>query len=60
MPFVQIDLAEGRTVEQKRELAQKVTAVISETVKCPPEAVSIVMRDQPRSNFAKAGKLLSD
>ncbi|MDR3591896.1 MAG: tautomerase family protein [Negativicutes bacterium] len=60
MPFVQIDLAEGRTVEQKREVAKKITEAICEVFQCPAEAVGITMRDLPRTNFAKAGKLLSD
>jgi 4-oxalocrotonate tautomerase len=60
MPFVQIDMAEGRTVEQKREAAKKITEVISEVFQCPPEAVAITMRDLPRTNFAKGGKLLID
>jgi 4-oxalocrotonate tautomerase len=60
MPNVQIDLAEGRTIEQKREVAKKITEAITEVFKCPAEAVAITMRDQPRSNFARAGKLLSD
>ena len=60
MPFVQIDMAEGRTVEQKREAAKRITEVIVDVFKCPPEAVGITMRDLPKTNFAKAGTLLSD
>ncbi|MDR3564828.1 MAG: tautomerase family protein [Negativicutes bacterium] len=60
MPNVQIDMAEGRTLEQKREAAQKITQVISDVFKCPPDAVVITMRELPRTNFAKAGVLLSD
>lgn len=60
MPFVQIDMIEGRSVEQKRELAKRVTAVIAETANCPPEAVMIVIRDAAKENIAKAGVLMSD
>jgi 4-oxalocrotonate tautomerase len=60
MPIVQIDFAEGRSVEQKRALAKKVTEAICETAKCPPEAVTIILRDLPKTNFSKAGILLSD
>jgi 4-oxalocrotonate tautomerase len=60
MPLVQIDFAEGRTVEQKRDLAQKVTTAICETANCPPESVTIVIRDLPKTNISKAGKLMSD
>jgi len=60
MPIVQIDFLEGRSVEQKRELAKKITQAICETAKCPPEAVTIILRDLPKTNIAKAGTLISD
>jgi len=60
MPVVQIDFAEGRSAEQKRDMAKKVTEAICDTLKCPPAAVEIVMREIPLSSFAVAGKLLSD
>lgn len=60
MPSVQIDFAEGRTIEQKRELVQKVTQAICEAAKCSPESVEITIRDLPLHNFAVGGKLLSD
>ncbi|MBP2626466.1 MAG: 4-oxalocrotonate tautomerase [Firmicutes bacterium] len=60
MPIVQIDMIEGRTVEQKRELAKKVTEVICETASCPAEAVTIVIRDAAKHDIAKAGILMSD
>jgi 4-oxalocrotonate tautomerase len=60
MPIVTIDLVEGRTVEQKRELAKRITDDVVEVLKTTPEQVTIVYRDGPRSNFAKAGVLLSD
>ena len=60
MPIVQIDFLEGRSVEQKRELSKKVTQAICETAKCPPEAVTIILRELPATNIAKAGTLMSD
>ncbi len=60
MPIVQIELLEGRTVEQKRVLVEKVTEAIMQSVNCPKEAVSIILRDMPRENYAKAGVLAID
>jgi 4-oxalocrotonate tautomerase len=60
MPIVQIELIEGRTVEQKRVLAEKVTKAIVESLNCPETAVSIIMRDMKTDNYAKAGKLWCD
>ncbi|HWR39857.1 MAG TPA: 2-hydroxymuconate tautomerase [Patescibacteria group bacterium] len=60
MPIVQIDMVEGRTLEQKRALVKKVTEAIVETAQCPPEAVTIVIRDAPKAHIGKAGVLMSD
>ena len=43
MPFVKIDLFEGRTEEQKIELARDVTEVVSRVAKAPKEAIHVLM-----------------
>lgn len=60
MPIVQIEIIEGRTVEQKRVLVEKVTRAIVEAVNCQPSAVSIILRDMKPEDFANAGKLRCD
>ncbi|AFQ44591.1 2-hydroxymuconate tautomerase [Desulfosporosinus meridiei] len=60
MPIVQIDLLEGRTLDQKRLLVEKVTQAITESTGAPPESISIIIRDMLKENYAKAGKLASD
>ncbi len=60
VPIVQIELLEGRTVEQKRALVRKVTDAIVEAVGCQPEAVSIILREMKKEHFGKAGRLFSD
>ena len=60
MPIVQIDMLEGRTLEQKREMVKKMTEAIVETANCPAEAVTIIIRDMPPTHLGKAGKLRSD
>jgi 4-oxalocrotonate tautomerase len=60
MPYVQIDMIEGRSTEQKREMAKRITEVISETAKCPKQAVNIVIRETKKENIATAGVLKSD
>lgn len=60
MPIVQIDLLEGRTLEQKRAMVAKVTAAVVETANCAPELVTIIIREMPTTNLGKAGKLRSD
>ena len=60
MPIVQVELLEGRTVAQKRALVEKVTQAIVESLGAPAEKVTIIIRDMPKENYAKAGKLASD
>lgn len=60
MPILQIEILKGKTVEQKREMAKKVTEAVSETLDCPKEAVSIIIREMETENFAKAGQLRID
>lgn len=60
MPIVQIELLEGRTVEQKREMAKEVADAICRTLGVGPEAVRIIMRDMKRENYATGGVLRSD
>ncbi|HZK83760.1 MAG TPA: 4-oxalocrotonate tautomerase [Desulfosporosinus sp.] len=60
MPIVQVELLEGRTVDQKRLLVEKVTQAIVESIGAPVEKVTIIIRDMPKENFAKAGKLACD
>ena len=60
MPTVQIEILEGRTLAQKRLLVEKVTQAIVESIGAPAENVNIIIRDMPKENFSKAGKLACD
>ena len=60
MPILQVELLKGRTMEQKREMVRKVTDAITETLNCPKEVVSIIIREMELENFAKAGVLKID
>ncbi len=57
MPIVTIEWYEGRSAEQKAELAAKLTEVISEVGKTPPEAVWIRFKDSDKGDWAMGGKL---
>jgi 4-oxalocrotonate tautomerase len=53
-------MLEGRTDEQKKNLVEKVTAVVSETTGAPVEKVVVFIEDMPKSHYAVAGVRLSD
>lgn len=60
MPIVTIKLVEGRSIEKKRALVQKVTQAICETVDQTPENVRIIIEDMPKHDYAIAGQLITD
>ncbi|MFP6594492.1 MAG: 2-hydroxymuconate tautomerase [Dehalococcoidia bacterium] len=60
MPSIHVYMHEGRTVEQKRGLAEDITAAIVKNTGAPAEATEVVIHDVPKTNWAIAGKLASD
>lgn len=60
MPYVTVKMLEGRTEEQKRNLCEKVTEVVAETVGAPVENVVVFIEEMPKNHYAVAGKRLSD
>ncbi|MGE7917334.1 2-hydroxymuconate tautomerase [Viridibacillus sp. NPDC093762] len=60
MPIVTIKMIEGRTDDQKRDLVEKVTAAISESVDAPKENISIIIEEMQKSHFAVGGVRKSD
>jgi len=60
MPIVTIELLEGRTIEQKREIAKKITDVITNVVNVKPELVLVNFYDLKKENHAVAGELFID
>ena len=60
MPTYHIELFEGRTIEQKRQLVEAVTRVTTEVLGSAPESVDIIITDVKRENWATGGKLWSE
>ncbi|MGT2811524.1 4-oxalocrotonate tautomerase [Streptococcus minor] len=56
MPFVTIELFEGRTDDQKTELAREVTEVVSRVAKAPKEAIHVFIHDLPEGTYFPAGE----
>lgn len=57
MPFVKIDLFEGRTEEQKSELAREVTELVSRIAKAPKEAIHVFINDLPEGSYYPQGEI---
>lgn len=59
MPIVTVELLEGRTVEQKRQLVEEITKALI-NIGAQREAVRIIIRDLSKQNFAIGGELASE
>ncbi|WP_022976845.1 2-hydroxymuconate tautomerase [Nevskia ramosa] len=55
MPIIQFNLLEGRTVEQKRRLAQRVTETVVEVLGVKPENVRILIHEMGGEDFSVGG-----
>lgn len=60
MPTYHIEMMEGRTVEQKKKLAEAITRVSVEILGGEPDSVDILITDVKRENWATGGKLWSE
>jgi len=60
MPLVQITMLKGRTVEQKRKVAERITAAMVEEAKAAKEAVVVTFIEVTRDDYASGGVLLAD
>jgi len=59
MPVVIVEMWEGRTIEQKKQLVEGITSSFAK-INTPPEVVQVILRDVPKHNWAIGGKLASE
>ena len=60
MPLVQITMLTGRTTEQKRKLAQRITDVMVEEAGARREAIVVAFHEISRESYASGGVLMAD
>ena len=60
MPYVNVKLLAGRTVEQKRELAKSITDSLASICNAKPDFVYVVIEDVDKENWAVGGTLAAD
>jgi len=58
MPVVQVEMWEGRTVEQKEKLIKGITRAFEE-MGVKPERLTIIIHDIPKSNWGMRGEQAS-
>ncbi|MCA1454127.1 tautomerase family protein [Bradyrhizobium sp. BRP22] len=60
MPFIRIDWFPGRTIEQKRELAEVLTREFARIAKCRPETINFIFTEVSREDWGRNGNLFCD
>ncbi len=60
MPHVQVTWVAGRTAEQKRKLAERITSALVEEGKARRENIHVSFVDVPATDYAEAGTLVAD
>jgi 4-oxalocrotonate tautomerase len=55
MPTIRVELLEGRTPEQKKELAKALTQACVDTLGSKPDAVDVLFFDIARQDWATGG-----
>ena len=60
MPYIVVELLEGRSIEQKRACAKAITDAIVTHLKATPESTHILFHELKREDLAHGGKLHAD
>ncbi len=60
MPLVQITMLQGRTTEQKRKIAKRITDVLVEEAGAKREGITIAFHEVSKEGYATGGELMSD
>jgi 4-oxalocrotonate tautomerase len=60
MAHVQITMLDGRTTEQKRRAAKRITEVLCEELNVNPVKLTIAFVEVPRDSYASNGTLIID
>ncbi len=55
MPLVEISMLAGRDAQMKEDIIREVTDAVVRTSGAPPDAVTVIIRDVPRTDWAIAG-----
>jgi len=60
MPMVQVTLLEGRTADQKRKVAKRITDALVEEAGARREAIVIAFHEVSKESYASGGELMID
>ncbi|WP_416825619.1 2-hydroxymuconate tautomerase [Ectobacillus polymachus] len=56
MPFIQINILQGRSPEKKERLIHEVTHLVAEVLESPVENVRVLIQEMPPEHWGIAGE----
>jgi len=60
MPLVQVTMLQGRTADQKRKIAQRITDTMVEEAGARREAIVVTFLEVSKESYASGGVLMAD
>lgn len=60
MPFIRVDMLEGRTPEQKRALIRELSETASRVLDTPIDRVRVLINEIPKTHWGIGGKPVSE
>ncbi len=60
MPLIQITMLAGRTADQKRKIAKRITDVMVEEAGARREAIIVAFHEVSKESYASGGELMAD
>jgi 4-oxalocrotonate tautomerase len=60
MPLIQVNLAAGRTDEQKRALLSAITEAVPTSIAAPLDSIRVWIAEFEPTEYMQAGELLAD
>lgn len=60
MPIIRVEMWEGRSLDQKRELVETLTREMARIAQCDPDSIYVVLDEVRKENWGAGGKLCSD
>jgi 4-oxalocrotonate tautomerase len=60
MPLIQVTMLTGRTADQKRKLAQRITDAMVEEAGARREAIVVAFHEVSKESYASGGVLMTD
>jgi 4-oxalocrotonate tautomerase len=60
MPLIQVTMLQGRTADQKRKIAERITDAMVEEAGARREAIIVAFHEVSKESYASGGVLMAD